>query len=115
MARVVRRRVLFCAAAVAGFGGAALLASQPLKADTEPPSRSSGLGADADISRLTDYLTEINGKESASQSAYADSVDDVVRLQNYLRSVKGRKDQSSIVVAQGGKDDLLTPGPSAPG
>src|ERR1700740_1110080 len=107
MARV-GRRVLVCAAAAAGFGGAALLLSQPLKADVEPPSRSSRLYADPDISRLKDYLVEINEKKSVSNSARNDSVDDIARLQNYLRSIDGRKGQSNVLIAQGGKDDLLT-------
>jgi hypothetical protein len=112
MARV-GRRVLVCAAAAAGFGGAALLLSQPLKADVEPSLRSSRLYADPDISRLKDYLVEINEKKSVSNSARNDS-DDIARLQNYLRSIDGRKGQSNILIAQGGKDDLLAPGSSTP-
>src|SRR5579872_346417 len=110
MARGVGRRVLVCAAVIAGGGGALLFAAQSLKAEVESSTRPSR--AEIDVSRLKDYLAEINLKGSAP--AHADSTDDIARLQNYLRLVKGREGPSKILVAQAGKDDLLTPGPSAP-
>jgi Cytochrome c554 and c-prime len=113
MARVLGRRVLLDAALIAGAVGTFLLAASPLKA--EGGSSSSALphyAEDGDISRLRNYLIEINGRNSASVSRRDDGVEDITRLQNYLFSVKGRKDQSNIIVAQSGKDDLLTP--SAP-
>lgn len=114
MARVAGRRVFIRAAAIAGFGGALLLAAQPLKAGVESSPPSSGLSADPDISRLTDYVAEIGGRKSTSAAARSDGADDIAQLQNYLRSVKGRKNPANIVVAQG-DNDLLTPAPSGSG
>src|SRR5579872_4258324 len=108
MARGVGRRVLVCAAVIAGGGGALLFAAQSLKAEVESSTRPSR--AEIDVSRLKDYLAEINLKGSAP--AHADSTDDIARLQNYLQFVRQRKGQSNILVAQAGKDDLLTPAPS---
>jgi hypothetical protein len=112
MARVLGRRVLFCAALIAGLAGA-LLAARPLKAEVDS-SKSPLPTADADISRLKDYLAEVGGKRPAAGSSRHDGVDDISRLQNYLLSIKDRKGQPGIVVAQGGKDDLLTPSSPAP-
>jgi nitrate/TMAO reductase-like tetraheme cytochrome c subunit len=112
MARVVGRRVLVSVALIVGVGSALLLAP-PLKA-VESSSSPSNLDRDPDISRLKNYVAEINGKTTSSASSRNEGVDDIGRLQNYLRSVRGRKGQSGVVVAQGGKDDLLTPGSSAP-
>jgi Cytochrome c554 and c-prime len=111
MARV-GRRVLVFVALIAGVGSALLLAS-PLGA-VESSSRPPGSDVDPDISRLKNYVAEINGKRTASASSRNDGVDDVARLQHYLQSVRGRKEQSGVVVAQGGKDDLLTPASPAP-
>ena len=72
---------------------------------------------DADISRLKSYLIEVNGETSAPVLRHDDGSEDINRLRNYLRSVKGPKDQSNAsntIVAQSGKDDLLTPSAPSP-
>jgi hypothetical protein len=113
MARVLGRRVLLDTALIVGAAGAFLLAASPLEA--EGGSSSSvplQYAEDSDISQLRNYLIEVNGETSGSAPRRDDGAEDITRLQTYLRSVKGRKDRSNMIVAQSGKDDLLTP--SAP-
>ena len=109
MARVLGRRVLFCTALIAGLAGA-LFAARPLKADDDYSAKSSR--PTADVSRLKNYLAEIEGKKSTIVSSRSGGADDIASLQNYLLS-RDRDDRSRIIVAQGGKDDLLAP--STPG
>jgi hypothetical protein len=113
MTRVLGRRVFFNAALIAGAASAFLLVASSLKAEVDPSSEPAQLAPDADVSRLKDYLAEINGKTS-SVARRDDGVEEIARLRNYLLSVKGSKGQSNIIVAQGGKDDLLTPSAPAP-
>jgi len=113
MTRVLGRRVFFNAALIAGAASAFLLVASSLKAEVNPSSEPAQLAPDADVSRLKDYLAEINGKTS-SVARRDDGVEEIARLRNYLLSVKGSKGQSNIIVAQGGKDDLLTPSAPAP-
>jgi hypothetical protein len=113
MTRVLGRRVFFNAALIAGAASAFLLVASSLKAEVNPSSEPAQLAPDADVSRLKDYLAEINGKTS-SVARRDDGVEEIARLRNYLLSVKGSKGQSNIIVAQGGNDDLLTPSAPAP-
>lgn len=127
MARVFGRRVWRGAALIVGVGSAVLLAVLPAGAETRSPSasRDDYVGAAADRARLENYLTKVNGGRSSSAPPRdANAARDVNRLQNYLASVNGGKgkpnkgpaDQGRLnqVVAQGNKDDLLTPSPLPP-
>ena len=114
MARVLGRRVLFDAALIAGAAGAFLLAVSSLKAEGGSSALPQNSAADGDISRLKNYLIEVNGGNSPSVSRRDDGVEEQARLRNYLLSVKGNNGQSNIIIAQGGKDDLLSPSAPAP-
>jgi hypothetical protein len=117
MARVVGRRVLFCAAVIAGLAGA-LLITRPLQAEPDSSSNSPRAAPDADISRLREYLAVVKNKMPTVSSYDDEDAGDVARLRNYLSSVNGGKESRNVVVAQAGNDDLLvpsTPAPAAPG
>jgi hypothetical protein len=114
MARVLGRRVLFGAASIAGVAGVFLLATSSLKAEDDSSSLPLHYAVDSDISRLKNYLIEVNGGDSPSISRRDGGAEDITRLQNYLD--EARSGEGLLFnVAQNSKDDLLTPpGPSGP-
>jgi nitrate/TMAO reductase-like tetraheme cytochrome c subunit len=114
MARVLGRRVLLDAALIAGVAGVFLLATSSLKAKDDSSPVPLYHAADSDISRLKNYLIEVNGGDSPSVSHRDDSVEDIARLQNYLDEARSGGGRLYHVV-QNKNDDLLTaPGPSGP-
>jgi hypothetical protein len=114
MARVLGRRVLFGAASIAGVAGVFLLATSSLKAEDDSSSLPLHYAVDSDISRLKNYLIEVNGGDSPSISRRDGGAEDITRLQNYLDEARSGEGLP-FNVAQNSKDDLLTPpGPSGP-
>jgi len=114
MARVLGRRVLFGAASIAGVAGVFLLATSSLKAEDDSSSLPLHYAVDSDISRLKNYLIEVNGGDSPSISRRDGGAEDITRLQNYLDEARSGE-RLPFKVAQNSKDDLLTPpGPSGP-
>jgi Cytochrome c554 and c-prime len=114
MARVLGRRVLFGAASIAGVAGVFLLATSSLKAEDDSSSLPLHYAVDSDISRLKNYLIEVNGGGSPSISRRDGGAEDITRLQNYLDEARSGE-RLPFKVAQNSKDDLLTPpGPSGP-
>jgi hypothetical protein len=114
MARVLGRRVLFGAASIAGVAGVFLLATSSLKAEDDSSSLPLHYAVDSDISRLKNYLIEVNGGDSPSISRRDGGAEDITRLQNYLDEARSGEGLP-FKVAQNSKDDLLTPpGPSGP-
>jgi hypothetical protein len=117
MARVCLRGIRFGVAAIIGLG-ALLPAMLPLKADADsvlPSARDTAAVADSDILKLKSYLSEIQGEPQSTPSRkVVAAAEDVNRLQNYLSRIHGAKRQPGQTVAQGNKDDLLTPSSPAP-
>jgi hypothetical protein len=115
MARVFKRGVLRDAAVIAALG-TLLLAAWPFIAEAGSPlTPSPDIAADPDVLSLKNYLSEISGtSQSASPRQRVAAADDINRLQNYLAKVNGGKGRQNPVVAQGNKDDLLTPSSPAP-
>jgi hypothetical protein len=108
MARVLGRRVLLDAALIAGVAGVFLLATSSLKAENDYSPVPLRYAVDSDISRLKNYLIEVNGRDSPSVSRRDDGVEDIIRLQNYLDEA-GSGGGRPYQVAQNKNDDLLTP------
>ena len=87
----------------------------PAAAESRPLStsfRPDGAAA-AELGRLESYLGEVNGDQRPSAPLRVAAADDVARLQNYLAHAKGGKERSNRI-AQGNKDDLLTPSTPPP-
>lgn len=104
---------MLSAAVIAG-AGALLPAARPLRAEPSSSLPSAPDAAvDIDVLRLKDYLSEISGEsQSVSPRTRIAAGEDINRLQNYLAKIHGGKGRPDSQVAQGSKDDLLTP--SAP-